>query len=86
MVVENNVIDRAFDVFCEVQRRQGLSVDELSFVGGFQACYGIITGRVSIGLPPGTTVGEIIEAVQGELERMRADVFRKQAEQNLKGA
>lgn len=46
-----NLIDRAWDVFEKVQRKNGSPTpDEVSFVGGFTACFGIITGRVDVGL------------------------------------
>lgn len=57
---EKNLIERSFHVFEEVRRRQGNgSVDEVSFVGGFMTCFGILSGRVEIGLPPGSTVLEL---------------------------
>lgn len=49
--MDNNLIDRAWDVFEKVQRQNGSpSPDEVSFVGGFIACFGIITGKVDVGL------------------------------------
>jgi len=85
-MAEANIIDRAFDVFSKIQQRAGLSVDELSFVGGFQAYHGIITGRVNIGLPADTSVLSVIESVQRQLELYREDVMRKMSEQREQGA
>jgi hypothetical protein len=56
MSEERNIIERSLDVFDRHQRAAGLSTDEVSFVGGFMTCFGILTGRVDIGLAPDTPV------------------------------
>lgn len=62
--MENNLIDRAWDVFERVQKRNGSpSPDEVSFVGGFTACFGIITGRVDIGLDQDAPLTQHMDAI-----------------------
>lgn len=74
MTEQRNIIERSLDVFDQNQRRAGLSMDEVSFVGGFMTCFGIITNRVDIGLPPDTTVLAVLERIQKELEDYRRKV------------
>ena len=82
---EKNLLERSFHVFEEVQRRQGNgSVDEVSFVGGFMTCFGILSGRVEIGLLPGSTVLELFEQIQRELDAMRCGVIIEQENARLR--
>jgi len=67
-----NLIERCMDVFARNQQRIGIGTDEVSFVGGFMACYGLLTGRVPIpGLGDDVTVLQRFESIQKELEAMR---------------
>lgn len=67
-----NLIERSFEVFARAQQRNGFGTDEVSFVGGFMACYGVLTGRVPLpGLPDDTPVQARFDAIQRELEKMR---------------
>lgn len=59
-----NLLDRAWDVFDRVQRENGSpSPDEVSFVGGFTACFGILTGRVDIGLDENAPLTQHMDAI-----------------------
>jgi hypothetical protein len=80
-----NLIDRSWEVYEQHQRKRGVQSDELSFVGGFMSCYGVITGRVDVGLADGTTVLETLRYIQRELDGYRAEVMRAQAEQRKLG-
>lgn len=68
---ETNLIERSWAVFEQMQRKQGISVDEVSFVGGFMTCFGMLTGRVDIGLSDDFTVLQRFERIQKELDAMR---------------
>lgn len=76
---EQNLIERSWAVFEARHRKQGISTDEVSFVGGFLTCFGVLTGRVDIGLPPDTPVLKLFERVQKELDAMRVKVIEAQA-------
>ncbi len=82
---EENLIERAWDVFEKHQRDRGVSTDEVSFVGGFMSCFGMLTGRVDIGLAPDTPVLKLFERVQKELDQMRAKVMEAQAAERRNG-
>lgn len=75
MSEERNIIERALDVFAQNQARAGLSVDEVSFVGGFMTLFGILTFRVDIGMSPDTPYIKVLERVQKELEDYRRRVI-----------
>lgn len=77
---EKNLIERAWSVYDEHQRKRGVSTDEVSFVGGFMSCFGMLTGRVDIGMPPDTPMLKLFERIQRELDDMRAKVIDGQAE------
>ena len=46
--MSENLIDQGFEVFERVQRKHGQTSDEVSFVGGWMTCFGILTGRVDV--------------------------------------
>ncbi|HEV8293038.1 MAG TPA: hypothetical protein VGP94_13980 [Tepidisphaeraceae bacterium] len=75
MIEERNIIERSLDVFDADQRRAGLSTDEVSFVGGFMTCFGILTNRVDIGMPPNTSVLKVLERIHKELDDYRRKVI-----------
>jgi len=79
-MTEKNLIERAWSVYEEHMRKRGVSTDEVSFVGGFMSCFGVLTGRVPIGLPEDTPVLKIFEHMQKELDDMRVKVIDGQAE------
>lgn len=72
---QRNIIERSLDVFDRHQRAAGLSTDEVSFVGGFMTCYGILTGRVDIGLPQDTPMLKVFERIHKELDDYRRKVI-----------
>lgn len=82
---ERNLIERSWAVFEEHQRKRGVSTDEVSFVGGFMACYGVLTGRVNIGMPEDTPILKLFERVQRELDDMRGKVVEAQAAERRNG-
>lgn len=75
---EQNLIERSWAVYEKHMRERGESTDEVSFVGGFMTCFGMLTGRVDIGMPPGTSVLQLFERVQKELDDMRVKVIEGQ--------
>lgn len=78
-----NLIERSWAVYEKHQRDRGVSTDEVSFVGGFMSCFGILTGRVDIGLPADTPTLKLFERVQRELDDMRARVIGAQATERM---
>lgn len=83
---DNNLIARALDVFEQNQKRLGLTVDEVSFVGGFMTLYGVLTFRVDIGLAPDTPYLKVLERVQKELEDYRRKVIAAEDLREGRGA
>lgn len=81
----DNLIERSWAVYEKHQRARGVQTDEVSFVGGFMACYGVLTGRVNIGLGEDATVMRRFEIIQRELEDMRSRVVGAQAEDKRNG-
>lgn len=80
-----NLIDRSLESFEAHQRKRGVQTDDVSFVGGFMSCYGILTGRVDVGMPPGTTVLKMFELIQRELDDYRTRVIGTQADERRNG-
>lgn len=81
----DNLIECSWSVFEKHQRERGVSTDEVSFVGGFMSCFGMLTGRVDIGLPADTPVLKLFERVQKELDAMRSKVINAQATERRNG-
>jgi hypothetical protein len=73
-----NLIEQAFEVYERHQRQRGVPTDEVSFVGGFMSCFGVLTGRVPVELPPGATVLQRFELIQRELDDYRQRVVAGQ--------
>lgn len=77
----DNLIDKAWNVFERVQRQNGSpSPDEVSFVGGFIACFGIVTGRVDVGLDQNAPLDQSLDL----LHRSIADIAGRVAENQRK--
>ena len=78
-----NNIDKAFEVAAITQRKMGLPhPDEVSFVMGFLACFGVITGHVDIGLPEGTPMGVILDNLEQDIADFGRRVAANQAIQD----
>lgn len=84
-MTEQNLIERSWAVFEKHQRARGVSTDEVSFVGGFMSCFGVLTGRVNIGMPEDTPILKLFERVQKELDAMRSKVIDAQADERRNG-
>lgn len=80
-----NLIDRALEVFEAHQRKRGVQTDDVSFVGGFMACFGVLTGRVDVGVPEETPILKVFEILQRNLDDYRARVIGGQAEEKRNG-
>lgn len=77
--MSDNLIEKSWDVFCKVQRQNGSpSPDEVSFVGGFIACFGIITGKVDIGLDQNAPLDKILDAIHRDVASFAARVTANQ--------
>jgi hypothetical protein len=78
-----NIIDKAFDVAVKTQIKMGEpSPDEVSFVMGFIALFGILTGRVDIGLDEHAPLDRIFDAVHEDIVEFGRRVARNQDIQN----
>lgn len=84
-VSEQNLIERSWAVYEAHMRARGESTDEVSFVGGFMTCFGMLTGRVDIGMPESFTMMQRFERIQKELDAMRVKVIEGQAEERRNG-
>lgn len=67
-----NLIEQALDLFDKTAKQSGISVDEASFVGGFVACFGMVTGKVPIGLQDGASYQDVLNRVHDHLQRHHA--------------
>lgn len=77
------IIDPAFEVFTKVQRKIGApSPDEVSFVGGFTACFGIIVGKVDIGLDQNAPLDKILDAIHDDIAAFGRRVWENQQKQS----
>lgn len=82
---DGNLIEKCWEVYEKHQRARGVQTDEVSFVGGFMSCYGVLTGRVDIGLPADTSMLKMLEIIQRELEDKRTRVIGAQREERKNG-
>lgn len=77
------ILDRAYEVFAGVQKKIGAPVpDEASFVGGFTACFGILVGRVDIGLDKNAPLDKIMDAIHKDIHSFAQRVYENQRKQN----
>jgi hypothetical protein len=78
-----NFIDKAYEVAAQTQKKIGeMAPDEVSFVLGFIACFGIITGRVDIGLAPDTPLMSIFDIIHKDIVDFGRRVATNQQLQN----
>lgn len=75
-----NLIEQALDIYAKTAQRGGLSVDEASFVAGFVACFGIVTGKVPVGLPAGSSILDVLNRLQDHLHRFHAQALARHQE------
>lgn len=77
--MQDNILEKAFDLFEKVQREQDSPPpDEVSFIGGCMTLFGILTGRVDIGLDQEAPMTDHFEAIQRALEDFRGKVITGQ--------
>jgi len=81
-----NLVDRSLEVFEAHQRKRGVQTDDVSFVGGFMSCFGILTGRVDVGMPENTPVLKVFEIVQRNLDDYRNRVIGAIEDEKIRGA
>lgn len=91
MADNKNIIDRAYDVYDKVQRSIGQpSPDEVSFVGGFIACFGILAGKIDIGLDRDAPLDRIYDSVHKDIaafgQRMAENQAKQEAQERLTAA
>lgn len=83
--MSENLIDRAWQVYEKHQRDRGVATDEVSFVGGFMSCFGVLTGRVDVGMPEDATVMKLFELIQRNLDDYRQRVISAQDNERRNG-
>ncbi len=76
-----NLIDQAYESYERHQRARGYETDEVSFVGGFLSAFGILSGKVPVGLPEDTTILAIFELLHKELDGYRNRVIGAQGKE-----
>lgn len=80
---QQNVIDQAFEIFLKKQREIGAPYpDEVSFVGGFIACFGILTGKVDVGLDKDAPLDQIFDLVHLNIHDFGRRVIANQRKQD----
>ncbi len=72
-----NLIEQALDIYAKTAARGGIPVDEASFVGGFVACFGIVTGKVPVGLPDGASIGDVLNRLHDHLQRFHSQALAR---------
>ena len=78
-----NLIEKAYEVAARTQRKIGEpSPDEVSFVMGFIACFGILTGRVDIGIDEDAPLDQIFDAIHEDILAFGRRVAGNQQMQN----
>jgi hypothetical protein len=78
-----NILDKGFEVANKVQFDNGQDpLDEVSFVYGFINCFGIITGRVDIGLDQNVPLDKVLDAIHEDIVAFGRRVADNQAKQN----
>lgn len=84
--MSNNTIEKAFEVFSKVQRGAGQSEpDEVSFVGGFIACFGALTGRLNVGLKQDAPLDKVFDQIHTEIAAFARRVAENQHKQSKLG-
>ena len=78
-----NVLDKAFEVAVRTQAKVGQQPpDEVSFVMGFIALFGILTGRINIGLDLDAPLDEIFDNIHEDIVAFGRRVATNQQLQN----
>ena len=78
-----NNIDKAFEIAQRAQARVGLPApDEVSFVMGFLACFGIITRNVDIGIPDDVPTDVLLDNLHRDIIDFGRRVVANQAIQD----
>jgi hypothetical protein len=78
-----NNIDKCFEVAVKTQRAIGEPPpDEVSFVYGFVACFGIIIGRVDIGIDQNAPLTDVLDNIHRDIVDFGRRVASNQAIQN----
>lgn len=80
-----NLIDQGFEVFERVQRQNDQTSDEVSFVGGFMTCFGILTGRIPLLGGDAISVLERFDTIQRNLDDYRRKVLLAQGVEGKNG-
>lgn len=80
-----NILDKGFEVANKVQRMNGQPpLDEVSWVYGFVACFGILNGTVDIGIDyDSTPLGRIMDAVEEDIIAFGQRVAENQRKQEM---
>jgi hypothetical protein len=73
-----NFLDRSFEEMTRILKKSGKPApDEASFVHGFMCCFGIIVGKVDVGLDENAPLDKILDV----LHRNIADYGRRVADE-----
>lgn len=79
----SNLLDKAYELYAKIQHSIGAPVpDEASFIGGFIACFGIITGRVDIGLDQSAPLTDTLDSLHKDIAAFGQRVMENQRKQD----
>lgn len=80
-----NLIDRSLEIYERHQCKRGVQTDDVSFVAGFMSCFGILTGRVNVGMSEDTLVLKLFELIKRNLDDYRTRVIGAQDNERRSG-
>lgn len=92
--IEHNLVDASLEVFQKHQRDRAkrgeidfsqANIDDVSFVAGFMSCYGILTGKVDVGISEHVPLTVIFDRIQRDLEDYRSRVVGAVREEAKRG-
>lgn len=83
--MSENLIDQGFEIFERVQREMGQTSDEVSFVGGFMTCFGILTGRIPLLGGEAISVLERFDTIHRNIDDYRRKVLAAQGVERKNG-
>lgn len=92
--VEHNLIDASLEVFQKHQRDRAKrgeisfeqsSVDDVCFVAGFMSCFGILTGKVNVGVSEHAPLTTILDRLHRDLDSYRRRVIGAVQDEARKG-
>lgn len=77
-----NLLEKGYEVTAKVHMKEGLQPPDISsWVSGFIACFGIVTGKVNVGLE-GAPMDKVFDAIHEEIVVFHQKVAGRLATEN----